>query len=176
MLSYKPKRYIKNAVIAISILFFVLITLAVIAALGLDYKAVSQGLVFIVASGILYIATRYMLCQYTYTVSTDKFEVSRLSGKIPNVLVMLDISESDSIVRIDSKKNLKKYGVTKIENVCANLAPHGLYAYISEFEGKKTAILIECDELFYLAVSERINMKKLTKKSSEEENEAETED
>jgi hypothetical protein len=40
-------------------------------------------------------------------------------------------------------------------------------------EGKKTAILIECDELFYLAVSERINMKKFAKKDTKEE---ETED
>ncbi len=169
MLSYKPKRYAKNAVIAEIILFFVLIALTVIAALDLDYKVISQGLVFVTAAGIIYIATRYMLCQYTYTLSEDKFEVSRLSGRIPNVLILLDISENDSLVRIYSRKDLKKYGVNKTENVCANLAPHGLYAYISVSESKKTAILIECDELFALAVSERINMKKLSKKESDEE-------
>ena len=169
MLSYKPKRYAKNAVIAEIILFFVLVILALIASLGLDYQIISQGLVFIVATGILYIATRYMLYRYTYTVSEDKFEVSRISGRIPNVLILLDISENDSIVRISCRKDLKKYGVNKIENVCANLAPHGLYAYISVSEGKKTAILIECDELFALAVSERINMKKFSKKDSGEE-------
>lgn len=163
----------KNAIIAEAVLFFVLIILAVIAALDLDYKVVSQGLVFIVAAGILYIATRYMLCQYTYTVSEDKFEVSRLSGRIPNVLILIDISENDSLVRITGKKDLKKYGVTRTENVCANLAPHGLYAYISVSEGKKTAILIECDELFSLAVSERINMKKFAKKDAKQ---GETED
>ncbi|MBQ5601447.1 MAG: hypothetical protein IIU77_01350 [Clostridia bacterium] len=173
MLSYKPKRYMKNAIIAEALLFFVLIALAVIAALNLEYKVVSQGLVFVVAAGILYIAMRYMLAQYTYTVSEDSFEVSRLLGKIPNTLILAEISENDSIVRISGRKDLKKYGVTKIENVCANLAPHGLYAYISVSEGKKTAILIECDELFYLAVSERINMKKFAKKDTKEE---ETED
>ena len=166
----------KNALIAEAVLFFVLIILAVIAALDLDYKAVSQGLVFAVSAGILYIATRYMLCQYTYTVSNDKFEVSRLSGKIPNVLIQIEIGEQDSLVRISGKKDLKKYGVLRTENVCANLAPHGLYAYISVSEDKKTAILIECDELFSLAVSERINMKKFAKKSSDEESEEETED
>ena len=169
MLSYKPKRYIKNAVTVEIILFLLLIALAVIAALGLEYKAISQGLVFAVAAGILYIATRYMLCEYTYTLSDDKFEVSRLSGKIPNVLILLDISENDSIVRISGRKDLKKYGVIRSENVCANLAPHGLYAYISTADDKKTAILLECDELFALAVSERINMKKLTKKESDDE-------
>ena len=103
----------------------------------------------------------------------DSFEVSRLLGKIPNTLILAETSENDSIVRISGRKDLKKYGVTKIENVCANLAPHGLYAYISVSEGKKTAILIECDELFYLAVSERINMKKFAKKDTDPE---ETED
>lgn len=166
----------KNAIIAEAILFFVLIALAVIAALDLDYKVVSQGLVFIVAAGILYVAMRYMLAQYTYTVSADSFEVSRLLGKIPNVLILAEISENDSLVRISGRKDLKKYEVTKIENVCANLAPHGLYAYISVSEGKKTAILIECDELFYLAVSERINMKKLEKKCEKQEENRETED
>ena len=169
MLSYKPKRYAKNAVITEIILFFVLIALAVIAALGLEYKAISQGLVFIVAAGILYVATRYMLCEYTYTVSNDKFEVSRLSGRIPNLLVSLDISDKDRIVKISGRKDLKAYGVSKIENLCANLAPHGLYAYISVSDDKKTAIPIECDELFALAVSERINMKKLTKNDPDEE-------
>ena len=48
----------KNAIIAEAILFFVLIALAVIAAFNLDYKVVSQGLVFVVAAGILYIAMR----------------------------------------------------------------------------------------------------------------------
>ena len=117
-----------------------------------------------------------MLAQYTYTISKDSFEVSRLLGKVPNVLILAEISENDSLVRISGRKDLKKYGVTKTENVCANLAPHGLYAYISVSEGKKTAILIECDELFALAVSERINMKKLEKKSEKQEENRETED
>ncbi len=166
----------KNAIIAEAVLFFVLTALAVIAALDLDYKVVSQGLVFVVAAGILYIAMRYMLAQHTYTISKDSLEVSRLLGKVPNVLILAEISENDSLVRISGRKDLKKYGVTKAENVCANLAPHGLYAYISVSEGKKTAILIECDELFALAVSERINMKKLAKKSEKQEENRETED
>lgn len=165
MLKYKPKRYAKTAITVEIILFAVLALLAVISAFQIEYKVVSQALVFAVAAGIIYIAARYMIYEYTYILSDDRFEVSRVAGKVPNTLISIDIEDSDLFIKIDSKKDLKSHAVARSENVCANLAPRGrLYAYIATVNEKKTAILIEADELFALAITERINMKKFAKK------------
>ncbi len=174
MLSYKPKRYARVAITVEIILFSVLIILATIAAFQIEYKVISQSLVFVVVAGIIYIAMRYVLYEYTYTVSSDALEVSRVAGRIPSVLLLIEIDENDVLVKIDSKKDLKKYDVKRTENVCANLAPRDrLYAYITTVNGKKTAVLLETDELFALALTERINMKKFSKKDVSNE---ETED
>ena len=174
MLKYKPKRYAKVAKTVEIILFSFLVVLAVITAFQTSYKVIGQTLVFITAATMLYIAARYMIYEYTYAVSHDKFDVSRVAGRVPNTLISIDIDPSDLLVRIESKKDLKKHAVVRTENVCANLSPRGrLYAYITSVNGKRTAILIEADELFALAVAERINMKKFSQK---EDDNSDTED
>lgn len=168
MLKYKPKRYPKSALAVELVLFGVLIILAVISALQIEYKIISQALVFAVVAGIIYIATRYMIYEYTYAVSEDVFEISRVAGKIPATLVRIDISKKDELVKISGKKELSDKGIERYENLCLNLSPRDrLYAYITEINGKKTALLIETDSLFALAITEQVNMKKL---ASEEEN------
>ncbi len=177
MLSYKPKRHARAAITLEIILFSVIVALAVIAAFQIEYKIISQALLFAVVAGIIYIATRYMIYEYTYTVSDERFEVSRVAGRIPNVLLLVEIDENDLLIKIDGKRDLKKYGVKRIENVCANLAPRDrLYAYITTVNDKKTAILLETDELFSLAVTERINMKKFSKNNDKDDKNEGTED
>lgn len=174
MLSYKPERNTRVAMTVEIILFIFLITLAVLWAFDFGPKVVTQGLVFSVAAGIIYMAMRYMLYQYTYTVSNDTFQVSRVAGRIPAVLVSVEITKDDLFIRTLGRKQLKESGVVRIENACANLAPHErLYAYITTVNGRKTAILVETDELYALAVNERINMKKI---SDDAEKNKETED
>ncbi len=174
MLKYKPKRYAKVAKTVEIILFSLLVVLAVITAFQTSYKVIGQVLVFVISVAMLYIAARYMIYEYTYAVSSDKFEVVRVAGRVPNTLISIDIEASDLLVRIESKKDLKKHSVVRTENVCANLSPRTrLYAYITTVNGKRTAILIEADELFALAVAERINMKKFSQK---EDDNSDTED
>lgn len=169
MLNFRPERHPKVASIIIAILLGVILALGVIAWSGIEYKVVSQSILFAVAAGIIYVITRYLIYQYTYTLTDDSFEVSRVAGRIPATLVSLEISENDLLVRITGRKDLKAYGVERTENVCANLAPHErLRAYITTINGRKTAILIETDELFALAIQERINMKKLSAKNEKD--------
>ncbi len=168
MLTYKPKRNTKRAVTVEIILFFILVMLMLISAFGLENTLVSQAILFTVVAAVIYIAMRYMIYEYTYAVSDELFEVSRVAGRVPHLIVRIDISENDRLVPFTSKKELKNEGVMRFENTCANLSPYPVYAYITELDEKKRAILLECDELFAMAVSERINMKKL--KSKEENN------
>lgn len=167
MLVHKPKHYPKYAIITEIILFILLILITVLVYSGINFRALGQSLIFLIVAAILYIATRYVIYQYTYVLSEDSFEVNRLAGRIPHTMFSFEISENDLLVRITGRKDLKKYGKLRVENVCANLAPRGLYAYITELDGRKTAILIEADELFALAVTERINIKKLSARQDE---------
>ena len=168
MLLHKPKRYPKYAIITEIILFILLIALTLLVYNGINFRALGQSLLFIIVAAILYVATRYVIYEYTYSLSEDRFEVSRLAGRIPQVLCSVEIDEKDELIRISGQRELKQlYGKIRIENGCANLAPMGLYAYVTETHGKKTAILIESDELFALAITERINMKRLSAKNKE---------
>ncbi len=171
MLKYKPKRYTKTAMTIEIILFTLLAVLAVVTAFQTSYKLIGQSLVFVIVAGMLYIAARYMIYEYTYAISDDRFEVSRVAGRVPSTLISIDIEASDLLVQIEDKKDLKKHAVVRTENVCANLSPRGrLYAYITTVNDKRTAILIEADELFALAVAERINMKKFSQSQEDDEN------
>lgn len=153
---------------AVAIMLFALVCLAVIGALGIGNDLLNQSLVFAIVAGIIYMLMRYTIYEYTYTLSPDELSVTRVAGRIPATIIRIEINADDTFIRASDKKELKALGVKKIENACANLSPsERMYAYITTVGGRKTAVLFECDSLFALAVSERINMKKLSEKVEE---------
>ena len=168
MLTYKPKRYVKGAMTVIAVLIFTLVCIFAVGVLGIGNDLLNQTLIFVVVAGVIYILTRYMIYEYTYCLNEDELSVTRVAGRIPAKIIRIGINANASMTRVSGKKELKALGVKRIENVCVNLSPRErMYAYVTTVNGKKTAVLFETDSLFALAVNERINMKKLSEKTEE---------
>lgn len=166
MLTYKPERHIKGAMTAVIVMIFALVCIFAVDVLGIGNDLLNQTLIFAVVAGIIYVLTRYMIYEYTYTLSEDELSVTRVAGRIPNTILRIAVNADDTFIRVSGKKELKALGVKRIENACANLSPRErMYAYVTTVDNKKIAVLFETDTLFALAVNERINMKKLSEKA-----------
>ena len=170
MLTYKPKRHTKTAIGVVIFMLAVLVCIFAIGVLGIGNDLINQALIFTVVAGILYILMRYAIYEYTYTLSESELAVTRVAGRVPNTILRISLNADDSFIRVRDKKELKTLGVKKIENACANLSPRErMYAYITTVSDRKVAVLFESDELFALAVNERINMKKISDSLDESE-------
>ena len=170
MLAYKPKRYIRAAVKAVIVMMIALIAVFALGVLKIGNGLLNQALIFAIVGGIVYILTRYAIYEYTYSLSESELSVTRVAGRVPNTIFRLAINGGDSFIRVSGKKELKILGVKRIENACANLSPHErMYAYITNVNDQKVAVLFEADELFANAVNERINIRKITEATEKSE-------
>lgn len=158
-MEYKPKKRIKNALIASLILVAGAIACIVLGSMGWGYKWLSQLLVFISLTALLFIAVRYVITDFVYTVSHDGYlEVKKISSKIPVTMASVEISGEDIIVK--EQKDMSSYGVIRKERFNVTMGAEELYWYIFTVNGEKQALILECEPAFVTYLQGLIEMKR----------------
>ena len=116
-----------------------------------------SALIFAVVSIQFYL--KYVASDYVYDASDDSFKVYKITGKKSICVSSLDYEMSLSVV-VPSAKYLsdkQKYPKTNFNvNLCKNFAPKHYCVYFFEFNGKKSMLKFEPDEIFVNYINKKI--------------------
>ena len=143
---------------AILILLVGAVACIVIGTMGIGYTWFSQLLVILLVTAILFIAVRYLLSEFVYTVSDGYLEVKKISSKIPVTMASVEISGDDIIVK--EKKDMSAYQVTRKEKFNVSMGATELYWYVFTVNGEKQALVLECEDSFACYLQSLIENKK----------------
>ena len=103
---------------------------------------------------------KYVGSSYVYEAADDAFKVYKITGKKSICVSSLDYEMSLShVVSVHEYEERKaQFPKTNFNvNLCKNLAPQNYYLYFFEFNGKKSVMKFEPDEVFADYMNEKIN-------------------
>lgn len=155
MYKYTPEKNSKADNIAI-FLFAIAVIFFVLSALAGSYAGLIQAAGVIFLGGAIFILCRYTLSTYTYAVEDGNFVVFRsmgTRGKI-NTLCNIAMKAGTEIVKYpktaEEKSEYRKNhpDVRTRFNYCRTMFPENAYAFILNFNGKKTELIFEANEEF----------------------------
>lgn len=146
MLSYTPNKIRKNAWMVFGFISSIAVIFYVFSLFSIGLVWLNQLFLVVALTADLLFLMRYILYDYVYTINEHGFfSVRRIYGKNNRLLVDLQISRGDVIVKYDSDTDLSRFGrISRKENYCSSAFPLEKYIYIFNSGDKKQAIIIEC--------------------------------
>lgn len=146
MLSYTPNKIRKNAWMVFGFISSIAVIFYVFSLFSIGLVWLNQLFLVVALTADLLFLMRYILYDYVYTINEHGFfSVRRIYGKNNRLLVDLQISRGDVIVKYDRDTDLSRFGrISRKENYCSSAFPLEKYIYIFNSGETKQAIIIEC--------------------------------
>lgn len=153
MYKYTPPKNSKADTAAI-LLFITAIAFFFLSAFISVYAGLIQAVGVIFLGWALFILCRYTLSVYTYMIEDGNFAVLRTTGRKISTICNVSMKTGLEIVKYphtaEEKAEYKKahHDVRTRFNYCRTLSPENAYAFIMDFNGRKTELIFEPDEEF----------------------------
>lgn len=146
MLNYIPNKIRKNAWMVFGFISSIAVIFYVFSLFSIGLVWLNQLFLAVTLTADLLFLMRYILYDYVYTINEHGFfSIRRIYGKNNRLLVDLQISRGDVIIKYDRDTDLSRYGkISRKENYCSSAFPLEKYIYIFSSGGAKQAIIIEC--------------------------------
>ena len=153
---YSPVKN-KKALVTSAALLAVFAVMNATAPLFRGYSGIvaAVSLVFLAAS--LYILIRFSVAKYSYEITHDTFVITKTTGQKSVTVANMLLSTAYGVSKMPNTKEERaafdeKYGKLDVKMSCY----HNLFAkthlYVTEFNGKTYAFLIEIDDEFAAAL------------------------
>lgn len=148
-MQFKPYKQYRHTLVIGGVLLAIALCFAVFANMGWGYLWLNQLGTVGALTALIFIAVRYILTDFVYLLPENEaiFEVKRISGRLPYTLARIEISAGDRILPY-AKGIAKAEGLKQFENGCPSLFPDESYVYITETEGKKVGVRLQCKHDF----------------------------
>ncbi len=155
MYKYTPPKNSKADNIAI-LLFAASVIFFILSALSRYYAGLIQAAGVIFLGAALFILCRYTLSVYTYAVEDGNFVVFRSMGTRGKISTVCNVSMKTGIEIVKYPKTAEEKDKYKKEhpdvrtrfNYCRTIFPENPYAFILDFNGRKTELIFEANEEF----------------------------
>lgn len=133
-----------------------------------SYKWAFQIAILIFSIVLLEVLLKYILSDYVYELRNENFMVYRINGKRSVCVASIALSSATKNIlpSSDYKKEKKNSRITL--NFCKNMSIKEFYVFCFDFNGKKTALKFEPDDIFISEMNKRI---KAAKEKDEETDE-----
>ncbi len=162
-MTYRPKTLDNKPKVISLCLAAAAVVMFVFSAYAPSFVAAYQLTALILAVVSLEMYVKYVGSDYVYEAAESSLKVYRVNGKKSTCLCSLDYSQSLSEI-VSSKEyltNKQKFPKTNFNlNYAKNLNPASFYVYFFEFNGKKSMIKFEPDEIFVKYANDKINSSK----------------
>ena len=157
---YIPKKEIKNAAIFSGICFSAAAALLISSVFIPDFKILYELSAVIFATAGVQITARFILSGYVYILDKTDFIILKITGRKSSQMCNLPLESSIDILK--KQKNFSdtesKFGkITVRKNFCQNMFSIKSYAYIFEYDEKKSAVIFDADKNFVKEMKRRIN-------------------
>lgn len=153
MYKYTPPKNSK-ADTAVLALFITAIACFAVASFSRMYAGLIQALGVIFIGAALFLFCRYTLSVYIYLIEDGNFVVLRTLGKKISPICSVSLKTGIAIVKMphtaaEKEEYRKKCGNVRSRfNYCRTLSPENAYAFVLDFNGRKTELLFEPNEEF----------------------------
>lgn len=153
MYKYTPPKNAK-ADTAVIILFITAVACFTAASISDMYVGLIQALGVVFIGSAIFLLCRYTLSVYTYMIEDGNFVVLRTIGRRISPICSVSLKTGIAIVKCprdtaEKEEYIKKCGDVRSRfNYCRTLCPENAYAFVLDFNGRRTELRFEPNEEF----------------------------
>ncbi len=169
-MTFRPKNNTKKELILSVATGFCAAVLFVISGIVASFTVVYQITALLLAVFAVELYVKYVANDYVYESTERELKIYKITGNKSICVASLDyeMSLSNMIAVKEYTKNKDSFPKQNFNvNYCKNLSPREYYVYFFEFNGRKTMMKFEPDDVFVNFANEKIEIALKNKENEE---------